>query len=250
VTLTLEAMAREDQAEVDRLGTSCPRKTYEQCDIAFEQRMDLAFDTMAVVCIDLRGLWGKLHILHWAMGVARQMATWHQIHASMAFLDGHGCAQGKRQMDFFGKKRAAHEHAEDAHDEDGEEATELADDEAAKVDDGPERLSELWDGEEMGRRMAAVEDRMQVMTDYVFLALCDAANRLAADLANTWEAFGRFTRTRLGIAPETLLDAWGFPIAADFKDMLKRYEHVKPDPAMVDEYFKLITTMWDKRFGG
>jgi hypothetical protein len=46
-----------------------------------------------------------------------------------------------------------------------------------------------------------------------------------------------------------MLDAWGYPIAKDFTDMLARYEHVKPQPAKVDEYFGLITGPWDQRFG-
>ena len=46
--------------------------------------------------------------------------------------------------------------------------------------------------------MMAVEDRMQAMTDVVFAHLFQAAHDHAQQLAEMWEAFGRFCRTRVG----------------------------------------------------
>jgi hypothetical protein len=81
------------------------------------------------------------------------------------------------------------------------------------------------------------------------LALSLAAQEVAQDLVNTWEAFGRFCRTRVGVTPETMLRAWGFPVAGDFEETLKRYARLKPDPEKVKEYTRYICVSWDERFG-
>jgi hypothetical protein len=99
---------------------------------------------------------------------------------------------------------------------------------------------------ELARRMMAVEDRMQRTTDFVFTHLLLTARTHAQQLPDTWEAFGRVCQTRVGMAPEVLLDR---PIAADCKAMVRRYPDVKPDEAKVDEYLDLISQGWDSHCG-
>src|SRR5688500_267098 len=82
LTLVPEALARGDEGEADRLSGSCPRKDYRMRDAAYGDRLDISFDVMAVACIDLRCLWGKVRTLEWAIGGARLMATHHQITAT------------------------------------------------------------------------------------------------------------------------------------------------------------------------
>ncbi len=65
LTLLLEAMARDDADEAGRLQRTCPRLTYTMQDAEFGERWAMAFDIMAVVCIDLRAMWAKLHLLEW-----------------------------------------------------------------------------------------------------------------------------------------------------------------------------------------
>ena len=60
LTLLIEAMARDDEGEVERLQRSCPRATFTGRDPQFEDRWSMAFDILAVVSIDLRCLGGKL----------------------------------------------------------------------------------------------------------------------------------------------------------------------------------------------
>jgi len=103
LTLVLEAMARGDVAEAERLQRSCPRKSYTQADAQYEERFSMAFDILAVVTIDLRCMWGKLHVLRWVLGEVREMATAQNINAAFAFLDGERCGKGKRQMGFFSR---------------------------------------------------------------------------------------------------------------------------------------------------
>ncbi len=245
LTLVLEALARRDEGEADRLSGSCPRKTYTMRDAAYGDRLDTAFDIMAIACIDLRCLWGKLRTLEWATGGARLMATHHQITATFALLDGERLGKGLPQMGFFGSRRESPlEDLEDEETADGEEEP----DEPAKPPE-PLRASAYREGE-LASRMSAVEDRMQVMTDYTFASLLATAQELAGELASVWAGFDGFCQSRLGVPATTLLEAWDFPTGNEVVDMLRRYGQVKPDPAKVDEYCGIYCRAWDQRFGG
>src|SRR4051794_26976328 len=81
VALMLEAWARADTAEAGRLRESCPVRTYEATDAAFTDRMELSFDKLAVVCIELSQYAGRLHLLHWLIGTLDWLAEGHQINA-------------------------------------------------------------------------------------------------------------------------------------------------------------------------
>jgi hypothetical protein len=94
LTLMLRAMERGDDAEVDRLRDSCPRKTYTQPDIAFDDRVDLAFDMFAITCIDLRAMTAKLAAIDWAKHVVRTFAPLNHITATLGFIEGVRCAGG------------------------------------------------------------------------------------------------------------------------------------------------------------
>src|SRR4029453_18048684 len=63
LALLIEAMARNDAAEAQRLHRTCPRFTYTGPDVQFTERYTLAFDIMAVISIDLRCAWAKLHVM-------------------------------------------------------------------------------------------------------------------------------------------------------------------------------------------
>jgi hypothetical protein len=245
LTLAMEALARGDQAEADRLAGSCPRKQYTMREAAYGNRLDTAFDIMCIACIDLRALWCKLDTLEFAIISARYMATSHQITATFAFMEGEGFANGQTQMEFFGKRQ-------DDEDEDENGAGDPGvhpDDEPALTAPQPIRASAYRDGE-YARRMMAVEDRMQVTTDDTFKALLHVLHAAARDLAEVWTAYDRFCRDRLGVSAETMLAAWQFPTGGEVTAMLKRYDgHVKPDPAKVDEYYGIYCRSWDHRFG-
>jgi hypothetical protein len=82
-TLTLQALARRDEAEAERLAGSCPRERYTQRDVRFTGRMDTALHIMSIAVVDLRCLGGKLQTLEWAIGGARLM-----VHGRRAVREG------------------------------------------------------------------------------------------------------------------------------------------------------------------
>jgi hypothetical protein len=150
-------------------------------------------------------------------------------------------------MDFFKRRPELLSPDAEDDDDDGDDPVEVQDEplEAPK----PLRASAYREGD-LARRMMAVEDRMQVMTDYTFASLLNAATTIVHDLANVWAAFDRFCHDRLGVSATTLLTAWEFPTGDEVSEVLKRYGHVKPDPAAVDEYHGIYCRAWDRRFEG
>jgi hypothetical protein len=102
---------------------------------------------------------------------------------------------------------------------------------------------------ERGERLQAVEARAEQFTAGSMVALALAAKDTAQELVNTWHAFGHFCRTRVGVGPETVLQAWGFPVAGDFEQTLKRYEKLKPQKQKVKQYAGYICKYWDQCFG-
>src|SRR6478752_174047 len=106
LTLTLEAMARGDDAEVDRLYRSCPRKTYTCPDAEFEDRRSMAMDIAMVASADLSALNSRLHVLQWVRVTIQHFAPLHHINASLAFVDGTRCGLGLSQSPYFARKLA------------------------------------------------------------------------------------------------------------------------------------------------
>jgi hypothetical protein len=254
--LVLEAMARDDSADTQRLTDSCPRKGFTGPDRRFHDRIEMAFSIAAVVLIDLRCMWGKLHLLDWVRReVVRTLATEQHVTAGLAFVEGEHCGQGLRQLDFFAKdlpKPTVVDVAEEDNAQDDDEPEEDIDEDDIDEDEDEDDEDEgQFSGRDLerGRRLEAVQKRSEYFTACSALAITLTAQGIAQDLVNTWEALGRFCRTRVGVSPETMLRAWGFPVAGDFEEMLKRYRKLKPDPEKVQQYTKYISENWDERFG-
>jgi hypothetical protein len=249
LTLMLEALARDDEAEATRLRDTCPRKMYTQQEAGFADRRDVAFEVMLTACIDLRAMCARLHMLQWAIAVGRRLATWQQINATMAFLDGERYGRRQPQLDFFDPRED--EGPADA--EDAEDETEPAGaDEADEADEEPSarglRMSRWREGE-LARRMSAVEDRAERHTDAALLPLVAAAGGVAQDLVNIWAAYGRFCRSRLGVSPEVMLRAWEVPLLAELEELLAECRGVGPQAGKVAEYADYCFHAWDRRFG-
>jgi hypothetical protein len=239
LTLLIEAMARDDAAEAQRLQRTCPRANYSGQDPQFGDRWDMAFDILAVVTIDLRCMWGKLHVLRWVLGEIRQLATAQNINAAFAFLDGERCGKGHKQMGFFARPMPNPNDVVDYSDDDeGEETDDRSDEEV--LNPTPLQIDQ-------GSRLDAVQRRSEYFTTCCALVLLGAMNDVAKDLVNTWAAFGAFCRTRLGVEPETMMRAWQFPLE-DFLQTLKLYDKTKPDPAKVKDYLGYLCKQWDRHF--
>ena len=244
LVLVLEAMARGDEAEADRLRHACPRKTYTGPDAAFDDRFHMVLDIVTVVSIDLRSLTGQLRILHWAINTVQHFLTMHHIHTSMALLEGIRCGQGLSQAPYFSKKLWEVSDPEAAAKDGAGEAPGPAT--PAGHDQEPD-LSML--GEDFVSRMEAVEKRSEHSTDLILRVLHRTGFEVAAELLSIWQAFGDFTRTRLSLEPLQVITACAHPGRPDLEDALKLYAGIKTDGESVEKYRQAICELWDRRFG-
>jgi hypothetical protein len=227
--LVLEALARRDEAEADRLIHSCPRKLYEGPDAAFGDRLTMAFEMITIACGDLRHLTASLRTLHEAMAIVGHFDGLHHIDASMAFVEGVRCGQGLPQSPFFAPKSTPQASAAD-------EAVRTEDREEAE---GPD---------DCGRRLQAVEERAEYVTQLIQRVLARRGVDIATQLLSVWEAFGQFCDRRVGLPAEKALEACGFPSTSDLKDAVKVYGGLKADPQMTAEYRDGMCALWDRRF--
>src|SRR3954468_2353620 len=146
-------MARREPGEAQRLQRTCPRASYSGPDVQFTERYTLAFDVMAVVTIDLRCAWAKLHVMRCVLGGIRDMAVAHRVTAALAFIDGERCGKGLPQCEFFAKplpEPEADETAPDDKDDLDDPGDDPDDDDDEVVDPSPAQVDH-------GRRMNAVE---------------------------------------------------------------------------------------------
>jgi hypothetical protein len=218
-TLTLEAHARGDHPEAHRLMASCPRVDYRAGDDRYHDRLELAFDKMAGASIALQHLAGKLQVLHMVM---EPLLMPHHINATLAFLNGLRYAQGKPEIAI----QALH----------GELNPDLK---SAHIDP------------QLVRHLEHIEIQADEATEYVRQELAEMAKAVAQDLLDSWEAFSRFCGQRLGVTPQTLYAAWGFPpdMARSVVDLLGRHSHLKPREQKASELFTSLSKAWIERFG-
>ena len=210
----LSALARRDEAEATRLADACPRLSYTCGDRAFFDRLMLALDAAALAAADLQGLCGRLAGLQWAADAVRAVTPVHQIGAMATYLQG---------------VRRGHERAGGRGDP------------FAPGRDGRDGLAGQVDavGAGAGRALA------------VLPRIAERQARWAtAELAAVWAALGRFSKERLGVPAETLLQSRGMHALADeVVTALGRHPDVAADPKYAAEYLKMLELCWATRFG-
>ncbi len=108
----LEAMARGDTAEEQRLEDSCPRGVYEQDDPAYRTRMHISFTAAALCCASIQRDLDVLTALHMVKDVCGLFRDRAAEAAELAFFCGWHAARDAAGMD--------------VHAEDDEVAAELA----------------------------------------------------------------------------------------------------------------------------
>jgi hypothetical protein len=198
--LSIEAMARKDWAEVDRLEDTCPRRTYRCEDEAFRDRMRHVHLLTLYHALWVEGPLAQVRLFEaMAKGGMAAFARPVEKAAEVAFL--YGREYGKWQAGVI-------------------ERIDLPDKAAlaAECKADPELRRQLIE-----LRQAVGEAMKRVAAD-----LADAIKTVALpDIAVKQQGFGRFCRETLGLDPATLLTALDTPPSKN--------ETVAADPAKVAE---------------
>jgi hypothetical protein len=173
--LLIEAMARKDEVECKRLEDSCPTNIYRCEDADFRARVRRAYNITVTVCLNMRQGIARIRMAQVLKKTSRHFAHPVAKFAMAAYLCGR--AHGR----------------EEAGGDPGlipSNGTELA--EMLTSDVGvQEQLDEI---------RSAAEEVVGQVADWLCYSVGQAD---AVDLLSQWEGFGRFTRSRLGLEPQT-----------------------------------------------
>src|SRR3954462_11755391 len=87
-TLMIEAMARKDEVECDRLEDSCPHLLYRCEDVEFRDRVRRAYHVAAAVCLNMREGLARVRMAEALRLTTEQWAVAPAKIAEVAFLYG------------------------------------------------------------------------------------------------------------------------------------------------------------------
>lgn len=205
--LVVEAQARRDKGEVERLWQTCPRKTYSQVDAAFEGAYE-SLQTIALEStIELTYLLGHLRMLDQFI----ELAT--------PFIAVAGANDGIAAAD-----------AEDGRPPDAEPPAEQAEAPPQNPEDEDERAYNLYKERFTNAQQVADEFRHAFR-----LRFGGNASALLAGL-------DRFTQRVLGVDAKTYLRAWQATTVKVIESF--EVEAIEPAPKRVDEWERDIFAQW------
>jgi hypothetical protein len=182
--LLIEAMARRDDVECDRLEDSCPTRVYRCEDADFRDRVRRAYIITLIVCLNLRAGIARIRMAQTFKQTSHHFADPVAKLAAAAYLCGRV----------------------DGREEAGVDAGPLP-------CDGPDALQKLTAEPVIREQLDEIRSVAEEVVGQVADVLCYAVGQAdAVDLLSQWEGFGRFSRTRLGLEPSTAVAAFGVRI--------------------------------------
>jgi hypothetical protein len=218
--LTVEAMARKDDVEADRLADSCPRKVYRVEDAEFRDRIRRAYAIAMTVCLNMRE----------GMAQIRMAKTFRQVHKSfsgpVAKLAEVALLYGRD----YGRWEAGAIDTVDLPDQ----ATVTA-----ELATRPDLRQQLADVREIaGEATLMIADTLQYAV----------GQAVAIDLLSQWEGFGRFCRETLGAEPMTVTTAFGLGRADVAAEVAAAFSGATADEAEAQRWAAEWTGSWGRRF--
>jgi hypothetical protein len=96
----IEALARDDNQEAERLAAACPRKVYREIDAEYGERVRVSSEIVSAVVLDLAPRLGKLHMIEAFREFLPLFLVRGMDVAAMAWLDGYTEGKnGRRKQD-------------------------------------------------------------------------------------------------------------------------------------------------------
>jgi hypothetical protein len=248
---SIEAMARGDAAEEERLDESCPRRSYEIDEPAYRRRMSVSFTCAAMACMSLLRDLDALRavaVVREVAGVFRAFAAetaeeaFHEGWYERGQLDGGGGADGGGTGDCDGEDEAV--------DAAGTEGANDVDDDAPPLGDG----TDAEDGDLGPAGKAAVARVRKHASDVLDIAvrIVDRreGRRRSVSLLSAWEGLGRFTRECCGVEPLTLLKAWRLLAEDPAAEVRRLYPHAKADEGQTANWHASLAGAWERHAAG
>jgi hypothetical protein len=222
--LTLEALARGDEEEAERLSDSCPRRTYTMNDLAYGDKVRGGLQITMVVCLHLTPSLAQLRMIRALRAAQPSVRMAWQYEAYQAYLEGH---------------RTGSCHAWRAAGMEGDPpGWEVPKDEGEL---GEGTIDPTIEGD-LGRVGARVEESANQVSEL----LNRLERKLVAEVRIVWEAFAGFCHEELGSGPETLLGAYVEEVWQEVEELgvLSNPEMPNPDSEELAEYREILDELW------
>ena len=229
--LVLEAAARQDETEVERLADTCPRYRYTSVrnDPTFADRILASRQIVFCVCLMLTQMLAKLMVIRTYQECMAILSTSLGNEFDRGFHKGWkvGCEHAWRSASM------------------AESFQSEGDDLGWKVDDvagtfageGGDANDDHDDGGGSGGDGGG--DREDDDDE-----LAEGAQALVTEIQTIWEAFTRVCRAEMGAEPETVLLAWVAPMAGWIEGALNAADAVQVDADLLLEYERALTNAW------
>jgi hypothetical protein len=217
--LMIEAMARGDEAECDRLEDSCPQKVYRCDDADFRDCMRRAYHIAATVVLNMREGLVRIRMAKAFRDTAHLFAGEIAKFATAAYLCGR--VNGRAEVGLA----SAGPHDSDA------VAKELA-------------ASGGFD-QQKAEIIEVAEDVLQRLADTLYEAVAESD---APDVLAQWEGFGRFCREALGTEPLTVVRAYGLQREDPAAEVRGAYPDAAIEEAEKARWAAARAQSWNERF--
>jgi hypothetical protein len=218
--LTIEAMARRDDVEADRLADSCPRFLYRSEDAEFRDRMKRAYSIAATVCLNMRAGLAQIRMAEKFRELHRHFAGPVAQVAIAAFLCGraHGHAEAKLPVGPLPSNSVA-----------------LAED----------LISDTGLQDQLPEIREVAEEAVLQMADTLHYAVGES---VAENLLSQWDGFGTFCIDVLRMEPVTLTRALGLGVDDPLIEIHAVYPDICPDSLRSSRWTAEWKRSWASRF--
>jgi hypothetical protein len=220
--LVLEAAARGDEEDIERLRETCPRETYKANDIAFSDQISGSLKMTMMLCQLLAPSLTKLRTLA-AFRKVLSYALDHCINkARHAYLRGHEMGVS-RAWEAAGKK--------------GDPPIRLRKEEAQKEDNAVME-AELAD-------LHVITDHLrETIAGFLLNELEGQERRTVSEALTIWEAFTTFCNDQPQLEPESLVQAWLEPLLPEIEELENLPEPPEVDVKKLQAYEAAFKQAW------
>ncbi|HEV7299838.1 MAG TPA: hypothetical protein VGN72_10770 [Tepidisphaeraceae bacterium] len=248
LSLLMEAMAREDWAEVKKLRYSCPRAAYKIDDPAFEERRLYIGVLALAISADLRVMLAKLRIFQSVEEMTPYLTSPHAMAAEFCFLAGWRLGQGLEPL-------------QSPPMEVGDEEGDYLDVDAylaeARAGTGlsvfTEEVDETWEPTPKQLRELDAWDAPKLWVELANKRVAgfhrSIVRRLVGNVLGTWAAWDAFCTTHVGVSGDVVMRAHVPTVVEQVEAMRAKRPAVQPRDDCRAEYEQLLADGWGKRFG-
>ena len=218
--LHLEAVCRDDEAEVKRLLASCPRESYEMNEVGYAYRCMASKEIVEMLDRVLSPLLAKLEMMEGFRETLPYALKIYTNEVVFAYRDGY----------LAGSKRAW-------------EA-------AGKTGDLPpgwkERKGDEEDKDLELQRLRSLNKRLEEVSGAVVSPLEELERNLLEEALAIWTAFAHCCSEECGMEPEKLMKAWFAPMLPEIEKLKNLSGSIELNPEMLEEYEAAFKKMWNQ----